>query len=111
MADKVKIGGRWGGAGEPCFVIAEAGANHNRDLGMGKALIDVAADAGADAVKFQTYSAETLYSKHTPRFSYLEGVSDRDTWDLIKSIELPRKWQGALASHAGKRGIRFLSAP
>ena len=60
---RVQIGDRWVGEGEPCFVIAEAGANHNRDLAMGKALIDVAADAGADAVKFQTYSAETLYSK------------------------------------------------
>ena len=77
---KVRIGQRWVGEDEPCFVIAEAGANHNRDLAMGKELIDVAAEAGADAVKFQTYSAETLYSKKTPRFSYLEGVSDQDTW-------------------------------
>jgi sialic acid synthase SpsE len=111
MPDKIVIGDRWVGEGEPCFVIAEAGANHNRDLGMGKALIDVAADAGADAVKFQTYSAETLYSKHTPRFSYLEGVSDQDTWDLIKAIELPREWQGELAAHAAARGLRFLSTP
>ncbi len=110
-APKVRIGDRWVGDGEPCFVIAEAGANHNRDLGMGKALIDVAADAGADAVKFQTYSAETLYSKHTPRFSYLEGVSDQDTWDLIKAIELPREWQADLAAHAKARGIHFLSTP
>jgi len=111
MPATVKIGERWVGEGEPCFVIAEAGANHNRDLGMGKELIDVAAEAGADAVKFQTYSAETLYSKHTPRFSYLEGVSDKETWDLIKGIELPREWQGELAAHAAARGIRFLSTP
>jgi len=108
---RVKIGDRSVGDGEPCFVIAEAGANHNRDLAMGKELIDVAADAGADAVKFQTYSAETLYSKHTPRFTYLEGVSDKETWDLIKEIELPREWQGDLAAHAAARGIRFLSSP
>ena len=111
IARRVKIGERWVGEGEPCFVIAEAGANHNRDLAMGKELIDVAADAGADAVKFQTYSAETLYSKRTPRFSYLEGVSDKDTWDLIKAIELPREWQGELAAHADRRGVRFLSTP
>ncbi len=111
MPATVKIGDRWVGEGERCFVIAEAGANHNRDLGMGKELIDVAAEAGADAVKFQTYSAETLYSKHTPRFSYLEGVSDKETWDLIKEIELPREWQGELAAHAAARGIRFLSTP
>ena len=110
-APRVRIGERWVGEGEPCFVIAEAGANHNRDLAMGRELIDVAAEAGADAVKFQTYSAETLYSKKTPRFSYLEGVSDKDTWDLIKEIELPRQWQGELAAHAAGRGIRFLSSP
>ena len=92
MVPKVRIGDRWVGGDERCFVIAEAGANHNRDLSLAKELIDVATEAGADAVKFQTYSAETLYSKKTPRFSYLEGVSSKDTWELIKEIELPREW-------------------
>ena len=108
---KVKLGTRWVGDGTPCFVMAEAGSNHNRDLGMGKELIDVAAEAGADAVKFQTYSAETLYSKKTPRFSYLEGITSKETWDLIKEIELPREWQAELAAYAAKRGICFLSTP
>jgi sialic acid synthase SpsE len=108
---RIRIGERWVGEGEPCFVIAEAGANHDRDLGKARALIDVAADAGADAVKFQTYSAETLYSRKTPRFSYLEGSSDKETWDLIKEIELPREWQPLLAAHAARRGIPFLSTP
>ena len=108
---RIKVRDRWIGAGEPCFVIAEAGANHNRDQSMARELIDVAVHAGADAVKFQTYSAETLYSKKTPRFSYLEGVSSKDTWDLIKEIELPREWQGELAAYAKKQGILFLSTP
>ena len=111
MEREFKIGERRVGGDAPCFVIAEAGANHNRDLSMARELIDVAVDAGADAVKFQTYSAETLYSKKTPRFSYLEGVSAKDTWDLIKEIELPREWQGDLAAYAAKRGIFFLSTP
>jgi len=111
MAPKVRIGDRWVGGDEPCFVIAEAGANHNRDFSLAKELIDVAAEARADAVKFQTYSAETLYSKKTPRFSYLEGVTSKNTWDLIKEIELPREWQGELAPYAAKRGILFLSTP
>ena len=109
--DAIEIGGRRVGAGAPCFVIAEAGANHNRSLAMGRELIDAAAEAGADAVKFQTYSAETLYSRKTPRFSYLEGVSDKDTWDLIKEIELPREWQADLAAYAARRGIPFFSSP
>ena len=108
---KVKIGDRSVGDGEPCFIVAEAGANHNRDLGMGKELIDVAAEAGADAVKFQTYSAETLYSKKTPKFTYLEKTTAKDTWQLIKDIELPREWQAELQAWAHKRGIAFFSSP
>lgn len=108
---RLVIGERWIGDGEPCFIVAEAGANHNRDLGMAKELIAVAAEAGADAVKFQTYSAETLYSKQTPKFTYLEGLTDKSTWDLIKEIELPREWQVELAEEAKKRGILFMSTP
>ena len=108
---RVKIGERWVGSGEPSFIVAEAGANHNRDLDLGKELIDVAADAGADAVKFQTYSAETLYSKKTPKFSYLEKTTTKNTWQLIKDIELPREWQAELQAWARKRGILFFSSP
>lgn len=108
---RLSVGGRWIGDGEPCFVIAEAGANHNRDLGMAKELIAVAAEAGADAVKFQTYSAETLYSKATPRFTYLAEVTDKSTFDLIKEIELPREWQAELAEDAKRRGLLFMSTP
>jgi N,N'-diacetyllegionaminate synthase len=107
----IDVGGRRIGDGAPCFVIAEAGANHNRDLGLAKELIAVAADAGADAVKFQTYSAETLYSKKTPSFSYLAPLTDKSTFDLIKEIELPREWQPLLAEEAHRRGLLFMSTP
>lgn len=95
------------GENQPCFIIAEAGANHNCNLDMAKELIDVAVEAGVDAVKFQTYSAETLYSTKTPRFSHL----DRDVWQLIKEIELPREWQNELANYCKKKGIIFFSTP
>jgi sialic acid synthase SpsE len=78
---------------------------------MARELIAVAAEAGADAVKFQTYSAETLYSRHTPSFSYLASITDKSTWQLIKDIELPRQWQPLLAEEAHKRGIAFMSTP
>lgn len=107
----VSIGGRTVGGTEPCFVVAEAGANHNRDLGTAKKLIDAAVEAGADAVKFQTYSADTLYSKKTPRFSYLQEGGDVDTHALLKSIELPREWQGELAAYSQEKGILFFSTP
>jgi sialic acid synthase SpsE len=110
-APTVKIADRVVGAGAPSFIVAEAGANHNRDLGMARELIAVASEAGADAVKFQTYSAETLYSRRTPDFSYLKALTDRSTWQLIKDIELPREWQAELAAEARKRGILFMSTP
>jgi len=104
-----QIGGRTVGGGAPCYVIAEAGANHNRDLGLARELIDAAADAGADAVKFQTYSGASIYSSKTPRFEYLDD--DRSPQELLEAISLPREWQPQLAEHARERGIHFFSSP
>ncbi len=110
-AARVRVGSRAVGDGEACYIIAEAGANHNRSLSMAKELIDAAAAARADAVKFQTYSAETLYSRKTPRFTYLDPLTEKSTWDLIKEIELPRAWQPELQAYARSKGIEFLSTP
>ena len=104
-----EIGRRRVGGGAACYVIAEAGANHNRDLGVARELIDVAADAGADAVKFQTYSGASIYSSKTPRFEYLKD--DRSPQELLEAISLPRDWQPKLAEHARDRGIHFFSTP
>lgn len=104
-----EIGGRLVGPGQPAFVIAEAGANHNRDLDVARELIDVAARAGADAVKFQTYTGRDLYSSRTPRFEYLDD--DRSPQELLDAIALPREWQPLLAEHAAGRGIQFFSSP
>lgn len=106
-----EIGGRAVGPGHPTYVIAEAGANHNRDLGTARELIDVAADAGADAVKFQTYSGRGLYSTKTPRFKYLEPLTDASPSELLEDISLPREWQGELDAYARERGIQFFSSP
>jgi sialic acid synthase SpsE len=105
----IEIGGRTVGGGAACYVIAEAGANHNRDIGIARELIDVAADAGADAVKFQTYTGAGLYSSKTPRFQYLED--DRSPQELLEAISLPREWQPKLAEHARDKGIHFFSSP
>jgi sialic acid synthase SpsE len=104
-----EIAGRRVGPGEPVYVVAEAGANHNRDLSMAKELIDVAADAGADAVKFQTYTGSGLYSAKTPRFEYLKD--ERSPAELLDTLALPREWQAELAAYAGSRGIPFFSTP
>jgi len=88
------------------FIIAEAGANHNRNFDQAKALIEVAIEAGADAVKFQTYSSETLYSKSAPDFAGYKDINK-----LIKDIELPREWQKGLKQHCDDLGIEFMSTP
>ncbi len=107
MADKLI------GPDAPVFVISEAGSNHNRDLGIARRLIDVAAEAGSDAVKFQTYSADTLYSKRTPKMSYLESLTDENetVWEMIEKLELPREWQKDLADYSAEKGLIFLSTP
>src|SRR4051794_4463524 len=109
FAEEIVIGGRRVGPGERTYVIAEAGANHNRDLGLARELIDVAADSGADAVKFQTYNDKELYSSRTDRFEYLEDQRPVD--ELLDAISLPREWQGDLARHAADRGIQWFSSP
>lgn len=111
MAATIDIGGRAVGDDAPCYVIAEAGANHNRDLDVARRLIDAAADAGADAVKFQTYSGHTLYSTKTPRFDYLGELGAVPAHELLEQISLPRDWQPLLAQHARDAGIEFLSSP
>tara|TARA_R110000824_G_scaffold36287_2_gene112962 strand:+ start:19815 stop:20789 length:975 start_codon:yes stop_codon:yes gene_type:complete len=88
------------------FIIAEAGANHNRDFNQALSLIDVAVESGADACKFQTYSSETLYSKSTPNFAGYKNINK-----LIKDIELPREWQKDLKQYCNEKGIEFMSTP
>ncbi len=110
-----RIGARAVGPGHPCYVIAEAGANHNRDLPTALRLIEVAAESGADAVKFQTYTAEGLYSRHTPDMKYLKEkgllAGQESVWDLIKRVEIPWEWHAELAGHAARHGIAFFSTP
>lgn len=111
----MKIGNRRIGDGSPCYVIAEAGSNHNRDFGSALKLIDVAVEAGADAVKFQIFSADTIYSKKTPMASYLTKkklVEGNETlYDIIKKLEIPRTWTPDLMKYCQEKGITFLSTP
>ncbi len=110
-----RIGSRRVGPRHPCYVIAEAGANHNRDLATAFRLIEVAAAARADAVKFQTYTAEGLYSRRTPDIKYLKDKglvgNDELVWELIKRVEIPWEWHADLARHAAEHGITFFSTP
>lgn len=111
----MKIGKFEIGGNRPCFIIAEAGSNHNRDFNNAKQLIDVAVEAGADAVKFQIFSAEAIYSKKTPMASYMKkeklAKDDESLWDVIKRIEIPRQWTPDLMAYCRQKGILFLSTP
>jgi sialic acid synthase SpsE len=88
------------------FVIAEAGSNHNRNFKQALSLIDIAANAGATACKFQTYSANTLYSKNTPDFAGYTNV-----FKLIDDIAMPREWQKDLKQYCDEKNIEFMSTP
>lgn len=105
---QLNIGSKVIGDGKPCFFIAEIGSNHNQDLNLARKIIDAAAKAGADAVKFQTFRAADHYSRHAPGFNYLDNAN---TYDLIKSLELNRSWHGDLKRHAENQGVAFFSSP
>lgn len=104
------VGDRTLGDGQAAYVIAEIGSNHNRDKELAGRLIDAAAEAGADAVKFQTYSGSRIYSKEA-RSKYLAGFDADSPAELLERISLPREWQAELAEHSRRRGVDFFSSP
>lgn len=105
----LQIGDRPVGPDEPTFVIAEAGSNHNGDLDTARELIDVAANAGADAVKFQTFRADDLYVEDSGGVDYLDD--DRSIYEIIESMEMPYEWIPKLHEHCREQGILFMSTP
>jgi N-acetylneuraminate synthase len=109
MTKRLRIGARWIGEGEPCYVIAEAGSNHNGVLEQALALIDVASEAGADAVKFQGFRARTLYPETAGRSEYLKD--ERPIYDIIRAMEMPTDWVPRLAEHCRARQVDFLCTP
>jgi N-acetylneuraminate synthase len=106
---RVRIGERWVGAGEPTFIIAEAGSNHNGSFEQALRLIDAAAEMGADAVKFQHFKAATLYPRSAGESDYLKVR--RSIYDIIEAMETPDDWIPKLAAHCRTRGLAFLSTP
>ncbi|TPX27643.1 N-acetylneuraminate synthase [Cylindrospermopsis raciborskii] len=97
----------------PTFIIAEAGVNHNGDISLAKQLIDIAANAGADAVKFQTFQAEKLVSRNAPKAQYQTQTTGttESQFEMIRKLELSDLDHELLISHAQSRGIQFLSTP
>jgi N,N'-diacetyllegionaminate synthase len=113
MVTDLRIGSRSIGPHSPIYVIAEAGVNHNGQRDLAIRLIDAAVDAGADAVKFQTFNADLLVTPSAPKADYQKLKTDaaESQHAMLRRLELKPEDYAALKEHASKRGIEFLSTP
>jgi len=107
-SDTISFDGGTIGDGET-FVIAEAGSNHNGDLETAKELVDAAAEAGADAVKFQTFRAERHFVEDSGTIPQMED--DKSIYETLAEVEMPYDWIPELHERAVEQGILFMSTP
>jgi len=113
MPATISIARRSIGQDQPCFIIAEAGVNHNGDLALARQLVDVAAQAGADAVKFQTFKAEKVISPAASKAAYqveTTGAGESQL-EMVKRLELPFEAFRELFAYCQSKNILFLSTP
>jgi N,N'-diacetyllegionaminate synthase len=111
-ARDVTIGGRRLGAGQPVLVVAEIGVNHNGRLDLAAELVDAAAAAGADAVKFQTWKTDELVTRDAPVAEYQgRAAAAKTQYDLLRALELDESALRELKQRAERRGLLFFSTP
>lgn len=114
MKDNViQIGKRSVGVGRRVFIIAEAGVNHNGDIKRALKLVDAAMKAGADAVKFQTFAADRLVTRLSPKAQYQSKTTNarESQYEMLKKLELSPGAHRKLKSRAEEQGLVFLSTP
>jgi N,N'-diacetyllegionaminate synthase len=107
----VRIGTRSVGSGEPVYVIAEAGVNHNGNFDLAVRLVEAARQAGADAVKFQVFTAENLVIANAPTATYQLQQGHSDQREMLRQLELSRDEFARLFEHCRRVGIQFLATP
>lgn len=97
----------------PVFIIAEAGVNHNGKLALARRLVDVAARAGADAVKFQVFQTQLLVTRTAPRAGYQarNAPGNETQHDMLKRLELSSRALHLIRAHCARRRVRFLATP
>lgn len=95
------------------FIIAEAGVNHNGSLELAKKLVDIAAESGADAVKFQTFKTEEIISDYAPKAEYqIKTTGETESqWKMVKKLELSYGQYLELSEYCSTKGIEFMSTP
>lgn len=111
--NNIKIGSKSIGPNQPVFIIAEAGVNHNHRLDLALKLVDAATDAGADAVKFQTFKADQVVTEVGVMADYQKkniGKTESQL-DMLRKLEFSESWYPKVIAHCKKRGIIFLSTP
>ena len=110
---EVRIGTRLIGSGHPCYVIAEAGVNHNGDMRLARELIVEARKAGADCVKFQTFSADRVATAAAPKADYQKRSTDpsESQIEMLRRLELAPGDFAVLRETCEREGIAFMSTP
>ena len=113
FADEIQIGNFNINKSSEVFIIAEAGVNHNGDMNMAKKLIDIAAEAGVNAVKFQAFRTEHLILKDVVKAPYQTKTTDsqESQFEMLKKLEVTKEQNLELLNYCKSKGILFLTTP
>lgn len=110
---ELKIAGRRVGNGQPCFIVAEAGVNHNGCVELAFKMVDEASNSGVDAIKFQTFKSEHVVSRQAPKARYQTETTggDESQLDMVRRYELTDSQFEDVKRYCDRRGLLFLSTP